>query len=224
VIAAGRQRRFKVRRAAGVAVWVAILAGTLFALCDAGPARADGDPASDELIAQNVFYPYSSSVSQQAQRRLDAKVTTAHRDGLFLKIALISRPSDLGSITALYGSPQRYAQFLDTELSLNRKIPLMVVMRAGFGTEGLPAKLQRAVLDTRPPASATGAALTAAATSAVSKFDALLASGDVGRPSASRSSSAPTRLILLLALILAALVVGGLLLVSRVLSSSRANE
>ena len=216
MIVARRQRNCRIRRTGRAAACLAILAGALFVLCNPGPARADGDPASDELIAQNVFYPYSSPVSQHAQRRLNAKVTTAHRDGLFLKIALISRPSDLGSITALYGSPQRYAQFLDTELSLNRKIPLMVVMRAGFGTEGLPAKLQRAVLDTHPPASGSGTALTAAASSAVSKFDALLATGHIGRTSERSSSGEHARMILLLALILAALIVGGLLVAARV--------
>ncbi|HTU28338.1 MAG TPA: hypothetical protein VMF07_03080 [Solirubrobacteraceae bacterium] len=217
MIARQPRKRRRTRRVPALA-WLAILAGALLVLGHAGPARADGDPASDELIAQNVFYPYSSPVSPRAQRQLNAEVTTAHRDGLFLKIALIARPSDLGSITALYGSPQRYAQFLDTELSLNRKIPLLVVMRAGFGTEGLPAALQRAVLDTRPPGSGTGTSLTSAASSAVSKFDSLLAAGHAGRASAGRSSGASTRMILLLALILAALVVGGLLIVSRVLS------
>jgi hypothetical protein len=196
---------------------VTAVAVILLALCGAGRALADGDPASDELIAQNVFYPYSSPVPQSVQRRLNAMVTAAHHSGLFLKIALIAKPSDMGSITALYASPQRYAQFLDTELSLNSRIPLLVVMRDGFGSEGLPAKLQRAVLDTRIARADTGAALTRAAISAVGRMDADLHAGSVGRATASSRSAFGTRTVLLLALILAALVVGGVLIIARVM-------
>jgi len=212
-----RERIRATLRTARPILSVAVAAVLLLGLCGAGPARADGDPASDELIAQNVFYPYSSPVPQSMQRRLDAEVIAAHRAGLFLKIALIARPSDLGSITALYGSPQRYAQFLDTELSLNRAIPLLVVMRDGIGTEGLPSRLQSAVLNTRIPNVDTGAALAGCAISAVAQLDTDLGTGRVGRASTGSNSAFQTRTILLLALILAALVVGGVLIIARVL-------
>ena len=196
--------------------WAAVIAVMLLGLVAAGPARADGDPASDELIAQNVFYPYSSPVPRFRQRQLNTEVAAAHHAGLFLKIAIIAHPTDLGSITALYGSPQRYAQFLDTEISLNRKIPLLVVMRSGFGSEGLPSKLERAVLAARAPAANTGAALSTATVSLVARLDADLSAGRVGRADTSRGSAFPTRTILLLALVLAALLIGGLLVVARV--------
>jgi hypothetical protein len=206
----------RILRTARLILPVTALAVTLLALGGSRPAHADGDPASDELIAQNVFYPYSSPLPRSLQRRLNAEVTAAHHAGLVLKIALIARPRDLGSISALDGSPQRYAQFLDDELSLNRKIPLLVVMRDGFGSEGLPGKLQRAVLDTRIARADTGAALATAAISAVGRMDADLNAGSVGRAKVSSRSAFQTRTLLLLALILAALLVGGLLVLARV--------
>ena len=204
------------RRAGCVRLVVVVL---LLGIGHAGSAWADGDPASDALIAQNVFFPYSSPVSPRAQHRLDAAVAIAHRDGLPLKVALIAHPADLGSVTSLFGSPQRYAEFLDTELSLGRKIPLLIVMRAGFGTEGLPDKLQRAVLDVHPPTGSTGAALTTAAISVLTRFNSELSAGGVGRPSAGSRTNASSHLFLLLGLIVAALLVGGLLIVARVRSS-----
>ena len=38
-----------------------------------GPARADGDPASDELIGANVFYPFSPPVAAGLQKSLNAE-------------------------------------------------------------------------------------------------------------------------------------------------------
>ncbi|MGH2930913.1 MAG: hypothetical protein ACRDL8_22100, partial [Solirubrobacteraceae bacterium] len=38
-------------------------------------AAADGDPASDYLLAQNVYYPFTPAVSRSLQRALNAETT-----------------------------------------------------------------------------------------------------------------------------------------------------
>ena len=42
-------------------------------------ALSDGDPASDVLLAQRVFYPYSPSVSAGLQKTLNAETAAASR-------------------------------------------------------------------------------------------------------------------------------------------------
>src|SRR5262245_14137685 len=98
------------------------LAATLAAaLCllalAAGAALADGDPASDVLLGENVFYPYQPAVSQQVQKALNAQTAAAKRSGFPIKVALIASPVDLGVIPDLFGKPQKYAAFLDQEIS-----------------------------------------------------------------------------------------------------------
>ncbi len=161
-------------------------------------ARADGDPASDTLISENVFYPYSSPVPQSDHTRLNAAVNAAHRGGVPLKVAIIARRADLGSVTALYGDPQRYATFLDTEISLTGPEPLLVVMAGGDGDRGLAPGARRAVAAAPPARADSGAALGAAALAAVNRIDRTIES--------SRAAQAATRLppVLLPALVLAA--------------------
>jgi hypothetical protein len=49
------------------------LAACLFVVMLApAAARADGDPASDVLLGENVFYPYSPPVSTSLQQTLNA--------------------------------------------------------------------------------------------------------------------------------------------------------
>jgi hypothetical protein len=189
-------------RVAVVLVAVALLGGV-----SVSAARADGDPASDELISSNVFYPYSSPVAPAAQDALNRAVAVAHRDGVPLKVAIIARASDLGSITALFGEPQRYAGFLDTEISFMTKEPLLVVMANGDGVEGLPAPEERAVLAAPRATGHSGAALAVAALDAVRRVDDDLSS--------SRTAGAAAGLppVLLPALVLAAAFALALLVV-----------
>src|SRR3954453_3989674 len=101
------------------------------------PAAADGDPASDTLLGQNVFYPYQPKVSPAVAARLNAETAAAKRAGFPLKVALIASPLDLGVIPDLFGKPQKYADFLDQEISFQGKQPLLVVMPAGYGVQGV---------------------------------------------------------------------------------------
>ncbi|MFZ1997746.1 MAG: hypothetical protein WAU75_26745, partial [Solirubrobacteraceae bacterium] len=108
-------------------------------------ALADGDPASDVLLGQNVYYPYSPPVPQGVQRTLNAETTAAKKAGLPIKVALIASAVDLGVIPELFGKPQDYAKFLDKEISFQGPQPLLVVMPAGYGAQGVSAKAAAAV-------------------------------------------------------------------------------
>jgi hypothetical protein len=98
----------------------------------AAPARADGDPASDVLLGQDVFLPYSS-ISAITQRRLFAVASAAKSAGYPIKIALIGAKTDLGVLPSLFGKPESYARFLSSELNGVVAGPVLVVMPAGFG-------------------------------------------------------------------------------------------
>ncbi len=97
-----------------------------------GSALADGDPASDVLLGQDVFLPYSP-ISQTVERRLYAVCDAARKAGYPMRIALIAARSDLGVVPALFGKPQAYARFLSSELGGIVSGPVLVVMPDGFG-------------------------------------------------------------------------------------------
>ena len=77
------------------------------------------------------LYPYQPAVSQQMQQALNARTAAAKRSGFPIKVALIATPVDLGVIPDLFGKPQKYAAFLDQEISFRTKQPLLVVMKTG---------------------------------------------------------------------------------------------
>lgn len=96
-------------------------------------ALADGDPASDVLLGQNVFLPTDADAVPAQQTRLQATLDAAARSGFPIRVAVIASPADLGSVTALWRQPQLYARFLDQELSLVYRGPLLIVMPNGVG-------------------------------------------------------------------------------------------
>src|SRR5205814_809689 len=119
----------RMRSALGVALLVAAVLSCLLA---AG-ARADGDPASDYLLAQRIFFPFDAKIPQQKQRELSAVVDGANRAGLKIRVALIWSSYDLGAITSLWKKPRTYARFLGEELQFVYKQRLLIVMPGGFG-------------------------------------------------------------------------------------------
>jgi hypothetical protein len=135
------------RTRAGVLILLAVV---IAAGVTASSARADGDPASDALITEEVFYPYSSTVSEGLQKTLNAETSAASRSHFPIKVALIASPADLGSVTELFGQPQKYADFLGREISYfeGKQLLLLVVMPFGYGVRGLspPAALAAATL------------------------------------------------------------------------------
>jgi hypothetical protein len=105
----------------------------LLASVAGGTARADGDPASDYLYVRSLFVPFDSKSSKGAQEALATAIAEAKRSGYPIRVALIEQPSDLGSVTSLWGKPKDYAKFLDFELSIAYKGPLLIVMPSGIG-------------------------------------------------------------------------------------------
>ena len=179
-------------------------------------ALADGDPASDVLLGQNVYYPYSPAVPRAVQAPLDAETAAAKKAGLPVKVALIASPVDLGVIPELFNKPQDYAKFLDKEISFQGTQPLLVVMPAGYGTQGLSPKAAAAVAALPKPKGKTSTDLALAATTAVAKLAAASGHPIKGAPGGSSGSSGGSSTTpLLIGLIVAALFVAGALILLR---------
>lgn len=134
-----------------------------------GGAFADGDPASDMLLVQRVFYPFQPAVSNALQSTLNAETAAAAKAGAPIRVAIIASPADLGAIPSLFGKPQAYANFLDREISFNGPVPLLVVMAAGYGVQGLPAAAT-ALRSFPLPSGRTSNDLAQAAVAAVAKM------------------------------------------------------
>jgi hypothetical protein len=135
-------------------------------------ARADGDPASDVLAAQPLFLPADGGFSESEQVRLTALLASAQRSGYPIRVALIATPSDLGSVSALWGMPGAYARFLGAELSLVFHGTLLVVMPAGFGLDEVGGGSGAAAAATALGEPPRGTPMVAAALTAVQKLAA----------------------------------------------------
>lgn len=140
----------------------------------AAAALADGDPASDVLLAQNVFYPYSPGVSSSLQKSLNAEAAAAAKAHFHIRVALIDSPYDLGVVPEMFGRPQTYAKFLDQELGLilGPRPPLLVVMPGGYGTSGLPASVAASAASLPKPSGKASNDLAQAAITAIQKLAA----------------------------------------------------
>jgi ABC-type glycerol-3-phosphate transport system substrate-binding protein len=139
-------------------------------------ARADADPASDALLIQDVFFPYQPMVSAGVANALNQVVAEAKAAHFPVKVALISSPNDLGGLPNLFAQPQRYADFLDREISYNAPVSLLVVMPQGFGTHSLGKQGElNPLLPVNPAPGSDG--LAKAAIAAVEKLAA-----DAGHP------------------------------------------
>jgi hypothetical protein len=177
---------------------------------------ADGDPASDVLLGQNVYYPYSPAVPRAVQGSLDAATAAAKKAGLPLKVAIIASPVDLGVIPELFGKPADYAKFLDREISFRGPQPLLVVMAAGYGIQGVNVKATAAVAALPLPTGKTSTALAQAALTAVAKVAAADGHPIKGVPGSSGSSGGGSSTTpLLIGLIVAAVLVAGALILLR---------
>ena len=147
------------------------LLAALVTACIVAPlAVADGDPASDYLITQQVFLPLSVTFSTAQGGALTNMLDNAKRANFPLKVAVIARRDDLGSVPSLYGTPQRYATFLGQEDYYFFKDELLVVMPQGYGlykSGGLPPGDEQAIARLRVPNVSTGDGLIAAAERAV---------------------------------------------------------
>jgi hypothetical protein len=150
------------------------LLAALALLVAAPVARADGDPASDYLLSQPTFVPPDDGVPKAYEAQLDATVAEAKAHGYTIRVALIGTQYDMGSVTVLWRKPKPYARFLGKELYFVYKGRLLVVMPNGLAVSkaGELAPDEQKAIDGIAPPGTNGAALAAAATSAVAKLAA----------------------------------------------------
>jgi hypothetical protein len=200
-------------RAGALVLAALLLAGPLAAL-----ALADGDPASDVLLGQDVFLPYSP-ISTTSEHQLYAVTAAARQAGYPLKVALIAGKSDLGVLPALFGKPAPYARFLSSELAGVVNGPVLVVMPDGFGLAAKGNALSISAL--RQVATGSGADGLAAAAIAATRLLATAAGHHLTVSSSAASGSlaaSPATVrhamtaILVLATLAAAAMAGALVL------------
>ncbi len=110
-----------------------LVAATAVALLTVPAARAHGDPASDVLIAQQVFLPFEAPISKDAADELTKTVAAANEKGFTIRVALIAFTGDLGTAVSLWRHPQDYSKFLGSELAFVYKSRLLISMPSGFG-------------------------------------------------------------------------------------------
>lgn len=195
----------------------------------AATAFADGDPASDVLLGESVFYPYQPPTSKALQTTLNAETAAAKKAGFPIKVAIIGSPVDLGVIPDLFGKPQPYATFLDQEISFRTKQPLLVVMSNGYGSQGLDATGTKAVSTLALPAGKTSDDLAQAAIAAVAKLAAASGHPIKGVPGVSDSSggsggsggSSTTTILVAVLAVLALLTAVALIVVRRRQAAAR---
>src|SRR4051812_18324713 len=144
------------RRALAIAALVASLALP-------AAAHANGDPASDVLLLQDAYLPYSPEVPKPIETALTNLLKQSKQKGFPLKVAVIATKNDLGSVPQFFGTPQPYAQFLESEISFNKPKPLLVVQPAGYGTANAGPDATKALEGLEPPAADSGDALGRAA-------------------------------------------------------------
>jgi hypothetical protein len=158
----------------------ALVVAVALAVAAAPASLADGDPASDVLLGQNVYFP-AEAPSALVSDALERVAGSAYRHGQRVKVAVIYSPSDLGSVPSLYGDAPGYARFLSLELSLWYVGPLLVVMPDGFGVYdgGRSTAAAEAALGSVRIGSSTPDDLTRSATAAL---EALGAAGSLRSP------------------------------------------
>jgi hypothetical protein len=135
-------------------------------------ARADGDPASDVLLLQDVYLPYAPGVPGPLAKTITNLLKTTRKAGFPLKVAIIADAKDMGAVPQFFGKPQQYAPFLQSEIAFNSKRPLLVVMAAGYGAAALPKGTETGLQGLDPPKSANGDDLGRSAIAAIVKLSA----------------------------------------------------
>jgi hypothetical protein len=130
----------------------AVVVAAAICLCVPALARANGDPASDYLLTQNAYLPYTTKLDHNAAKRLNTLLSDAAKEGFRIRVAVILSPADLGTAFSLFGKQQKYAQFLGLELAFVYRDRLLVVMPTGYGyaVKGNPNPQAETVLKKLP--------------------------------------------------------------------------
>jgi hypothetical protein len=201
----------------------ALLAVALIAALPAA-APADGDPASDVLLAQDVYYPYAPKVARPLATALDGLLKRVRTAGYPMKVALIQTPADLGAYPNLFGDSQRYADLLAKEISFNSRPHLLVVMPSGFAGDNLGPKVDEALSGIGVDQAAKSDGLAIAALAAVARIASsnghptpvpAAAATKIAASKASSKRSTPSLLVYGGPVLLVAIAVGALLYTSR---------
>jgi hypothetical protein len=168
----------------------ALLVAAASALLAVPLAHANGDPASDVLLTQPVFFPIDATLPDSDREALLKTVETANERGYKIRVALIPFTSDLGTAVSLWRHPQDYSKFLGSELAFVYANRLLIAQPSGFGfyNHGKPVAKEKRVL-AKVPVGKTPAELTKSATAAVR---ALAASDGITLP-ATKTKSTATR-------------------------------
>ena len=179
-------------------------------------ALANGDPASDYLLARNVFLPFNAKPDNAAVKRLEDLLEAAAKSKFPIRVAVIGTPGDLGTAAALFRKPQEYAEFLGRELSFLYRERLLVVMPNGFGyaVNGNPDPKVSPVLKTIPPPGPGATGEVEAARLAVDR----VAAAEGREITVPKDSAAKDRIII------AAAVLAGIAFVAAVLLYRRRRE
>jgi hypothetical protein len=101
-------------------------------LWGAPAALADGDPASDVLPQQDVYFGGRIDLESKPAAQLDALAGEAAERGYAVKVAVITQIEDMGSVSYLYDDPSNYAEFLASEIAYLTTRRLLVVMPGGY--------------------------------------------------------------------------------------------
>jgi hypothetical protein len=174
----------------------ALAAAVAVAFLVAPVARADGDPASDYLITRQTFLPFNAKIPKAQVEQLNGVVADANEKGFKIRVAIISRPFDLGAVPSLWRKPKTYARFLGQELTFVYKNRLLIVMPNGYGASrgGKALPDAQRVVDALPAPGNGGPALAAAATRAVRRLAA--DSGVTAEVPSSSESTTDDRLVI----------------------------
>jgi hypothetical protein len=165
---------------------LAALLAALVVLSVPAGALADGDPASDVLLGQDVFLPYAP-ISPTVQRELYSVTAAAAKAGYPLRVALIAAKSDLGVVPALFDKPGQYAKFLSYELNGVVNGPVLVVMPNGFGLAARGNALSVAAVS----GIRVGAGTNGLGTAAISATERLATAAGHPLPAGAVNASAP---------------------------------
>jgi hypothetical protein len=183
----------------------ALLAVAALALLAVPAASANGDPASDVLLTQQVFVGPEVPLSQSDQDALTKTVAEANKRGYPIRVALIAFTGDLGTAVSLWRHPQEYSKFLWNEVAFVYNKRLLVVMPDGFGVfngKQPVDKEQRALANLQ-----TGETPANLAQSATEAVRALAASGGVDVPAYKTKSTATRDRLIIAAAGLAILLI-----------------
>ncbi len=155
-------------------------------------ALADGDPASDILPTNSVYFPISTPAPDAASA-LTSAVNAVYANGNRVKVAVIAAVEDLGAVPSLMNKPDDYAKFLGQELTGFYVGPLLIVMPNGFGIYdgGRSVAAENGVLDGLSFNGSSVDNLVRSAATAVQRLEAAgaLKSADIRAPFAFPQSS-----------------------------------